>query len=203
MRRPGGLIPAHAGKTLPRNMAGRAHGAHPRSRGENRKGSDCRPRRRGSSPLTRGKPRKARRQFRDPGLIPAHAGKTLGQDSTGRSGWAHPRSRGENCHAGGMQAARGGSSPLTRGKHRDRRADTRRQGLIPAHAGKTVIPVATQIGQAAHPRSRGENQQAAIEEQKGKGSSPLTRGKHPYKQEGKSPHGLIPAHAGKTRYWCR
>ena len=33
---------------------------------------------------------------------------------------------------------RPGSSPLTRGKRMDRRANTRRQGLIPAHAGKTL-----------------------------------------------------------------
>ena len=132
------------------------------------------------------------------GLIPAHAGKTLGQDSTGRSGWAHPRSRGENVTPSTGVVRVEGSSPLTRGKHRDRRADTRRQGLIPAHAGKTVIPVATQIGQAAHPRSRGENQQAAIEEQKGKGSSPLTRGKLGIGVGDVGDGGLIPAHAGKT-----
>ena len=50
-----GLIPAHAGKTpvLARRSVGA--GAHPRSRGENRKSNERRPNRWGSSPLTRGK----------------------------------------------------------------------------------------------------------------------------------------------------
>ena len=49
------LIPAHAGKTpvLARRSVGA--GAHPRSRGENRKSNERRPNRWGSSPLTRGK----------------------------------------------------------------------------------------------------------------------------------------------------
>ena len=50
-----GLIPAHAGKTTPQTPKHPAGGAHPRSRGENVRGSRPRRRARGSSPLTRGK----------------------------------------------------------------------------------------------------------------------------------------------------
>ena len=71
-----GLIPAHAGKTGPPARGPRPPAAHPRSRGENpiEAQGDLAPR--GSSPLTRGKPRPVRCAVRQRGLIPAHAGKT-------------------------------------------------------------------------------------------------------------------------------
>ena len=52
-----GLIPAHAGKTCFWSCLRAASRAHPRSRGENRLMRPRRPQWRGSSPLTRGKPR--------------------------------------------------------------------------------------------------------------------------------------------------
>ena len=51
----------------------------------------------------------------------------------------------------------------------------------------------------AHPRSRGENLLANPSLIIGAGSSPLTRGKLVAEARGLGPHGLIPAHAGKTR----
>ena len=72
-----GLIPAHAGKTRGREGARVRPGAHPRSRGENSREALRRPTSRGSSPLTRGKRRAVRIASRWPGLIPAHAGKTI------------------------------------------------------------------------------------------------------------------------------
>ena len=74
--RPRGLIPAHAGKTAATPRHAPVCRAHPRSRGENdRVGAqvynDV-----GSSPLTRGKPRKGSVRPHGVGLIPAHAGKT-------------------------------------------------------------------------------------------------------------------------------
>ena len=54
-----GLIPAHAGKTKERTRGRRVFRAHPRSRGENLKVSLVPPATAGSSPLTRGKPRRA------------------------------------------------------------------------------------------------------------------------------------------------
>ena len=92
----GGLIPAHAGKTHPRRPRARHAGAHPRSRGENADFYSQSERRRGSSPLTRGKlPIRAQPGLVF-GLIPAHAGKTLTRPPTTRTPRAHPRSRGEN-----------------------------------------------------------------------------------------------------------
>ena len=132
------LIPAHAGKTLPREEQVPARRAHPRSRGEN--ALDARPHAvneglipahagktfrasractsdPGSSPLTRGKRSTEAMNRVQAGLIPAHAGKTRPASGTGRAGAAHPRSRGENAAEVASRAGEGGSSPLTRGKH--------------------------------------------------------------------------------------
>ena len=96
--RAGGLIPAHAGKTLPREEHVPARRAHPRSRGENRT--------QGNGPGS------------SPGLIPAHAGKTMDDDGVGLPLPAHPRSRGENWEPIRAYPVLTGSSPLTRGKRR-------------------------------------------------------------------------------------
>ena len=111
------LIPAHAGKTSRRMHPRTSAPAHPRSRGENPVAGECRARRDGSSPLTRGKHGCRGRSLVGLRLIPAHAGKTSPcRASRGRSP-AHPRSRGENptWRTGALTAW--GSSPLTRGKH--------------------------------------------------------------------------------------
>ena len=155
----GGLIPAHAGKTMP--------GGERVELGT------------GSSPLTRGKrvdPVGAR-DLR--GLIPAHAGKTTRPYPRGGSRWAHPRSRGENIDgAPGIHSGMG-SSPLTRGKRFPPGDRVHADGLIPAHAGKTRARSSPRRSIRAHPRSRGENAAMAAAVGIGGGSSPLTRGKQP------------------------
>ena len=50
-----------------------------------------------------------------------------------------------------------GSSPLTRGKRWRRSRVCSCLGLIPAHAGKTVLTGLSIALMWAHPRSRGEN----------------------------------------------
>ena len=52
----------------------------------------------------------------------------------------------------------------------------------------------------AHPRSRGENGAAGMGWDCAAGSSPLTRGKRPRRDLRARQRGLIPAHAGKTKY---
>ena len=97
------LIPAHAGKTS-QSPKPRPHlPAHPRSRGENHHTGNRDFFRLGSSPLTRGKPRR----------------RALG----GCGPPAHPRSRGENGAVNIHRHGREGSSPLTRGKPCRRRTD--------------------------------------------------------------------------------
>ena len=152
----------------------------------------------GSSPLTRGKPGDRARDARPEGLIPAHAGKTSSRSPRRSGRRAHPRSRGENCHAGGTQAARGGSSPLTRGKLSVTAELTVMVGLIPAHAGKTHAHRFNVFCIRAHPRSRGENLAVPYGVEIELGSSPLTRGKPDRRRRRPRRPGLIPAHAGKT-----
>ena len=91
-----GLIPAHAGKTTRRCRRGGSIGAHPRSRGENKHPTALGMCARGSSPLTRGKHSEASHGLAQGRLIPAHAGKTVGDGTVDGHGGAHPRSRGEN-----------------------------------------------------------------------------------------------------------
>ena len=132
----------------------------------------------GSSPLTRGKRVAPPAPPVGPGLIPAHAGKTVLDNAEYFTAWAHPRSRGENLHRP--------ESPAPRPR------------LIPAHAGKTLVYWAAHQMGRAHPRSRGENAMAKGEITAQEGSSPLTRGKPGTRQSTEGMTGLIPAHAGKT-----
>ena len=73
-----------------------------------------------------------------------------------------------------------------------------RQGLIPAHAGKTRSTASSTRSPPAHPRSRGENRCACLGVRVVPGSSPLTRGKRELFGADAERRGLIPAHAGKT-----
>ena len=134
----GRLIPAHAGKTPSLSSSSSSSSAHPRSRGENRTLWPGNHAGVGSSPLTRGKRGACGWAAGRTRLIPAHAGKTRRGMPTTRSRPAHPRSRGENRLVPCPFSLFGGSSPLTRGKHRRSARTARQRGLIPAHAGKTA-----------------------------------------------------------------
>ena len=195
-----GLIPAHAGKTLdPASWCGRTW-AHPRSRGENAELARALRNLAGSSPLTRGKRNQELIKATGAGLIPAHAGKTVSVAEVIRPMGAHPRSRGENYPAARSHRQNLGSSPLTRGKQNHLSNRIKPCGLIPAHAGKTMVVLPGRRAFRAHPRSRGENSVSGPPACAARGSSPLTRGKLctlAYKHKRVR---LIPAHAGKTEF---
>ena len=199
---PGGLIPAHAGKTSWFRLVRLGASAHPRSRGENPSLSQQTSQQPGSSPLTRGKPTARILQAYAPRLIPAHAGKTNENTVSGREDGAHPRSRGENLLGSSKNMLYTGSSPLTRGKRRRGRSRLSVFRLIPAHAGKTGLNRVNVTRSRAHPRSRGENAVAVVSGFSPVGSSPLTRGKRQQLDQGGRVTGLIPAHAGKTITRC-
>ena len=193
-----GLIPAHAGKTVIAASRLPHAPAHPRSRGENELTEYACDDDTGSSPLTRGKLELRALKRDDTRLIPAHAGKTDLCRADGQVTEAHPRSRGENHGAAGVERRRGGSSPLTRGKRIGGAAPAINLGLIPAHAGKTGSLSVIRTPAPAHPRSRGENYAPKGGAGTVSGSSPLTRGKGEHAADGLLGRGLIPAHAGKT-----
>ena len=134
----GGLIPAHAGKTVQFAAALITIGAHPRSRGENSSTGSRLTSYPGSSPLTRGKLASPMLPARLQRLIPAHAGKTRTSRIDFLSSRAHPRSRGENYSKIDATWGAMGSSPLTRGKHDVVQLPVLTGRLIPAHAGKTA-----------------------------------------------------------------
>ena len=131
----------------------------------------------GSSPLTRGKPDRLQRREQGPGIIPAHAGKTIETLAHVHNHRDHPRSRGENVNMIVCVVCDRGSSPLTRGKRIDARVFAGELGIIPAHAGKTSATRPPTPVCRDHPRSRGENANDAPHAVPVEGSSPLTRGK--------------------------
>ena len=151
------------------------------------------------------------------GLIPACAGKT--KPSRPRKGKkaAHPRVCGENSQRDAEDALSAGSSPRVRGKLSPAIRDLAPVGLIPACAGKTLIPTRPKHGGRAHPRVCGENcfyrfrvrGAGLIPACAGKtvftvfacaalGSSPRVRGKRVVWFHARPAGGLIPACAGKT-----
>ena len=192
------LIPAHAGKTAGGGVRDMPPPAHPRSRGENSTSSSQVTEGRGSSPLTRGKPNPPHNARNRGRLIPAHAGKTPAPHARRTAEPAHPRSRGENLVMSVVGPSITGSSPLTRGKPVTYDHPPLRNGLIPAHAGKTISEHANSDPAQAHPRSRGENSEISNILSSLLGSSPLTRGKQSGTRYQVVPKRLIPAHAGKT-----
>ena len=91
---PAGIIPARAGFTGPCPACQRLVPDHPRSRGVYFFTASRAACALGSSPLARGLRVRARRQVRDPGIIPARAGFTPGYPGGRRAMRDHPRSRG-------------------------------------------------------------------------------------------------------------
>ena len=113
---------------------------HPRIRGEHSTMSKCTPAATGSSPHTRGAPRRPRQGHRRGRIIPAYAGSTLRGDHPIRQPWDHPRIRGEHAPAPPGAGAGLGSSPHTRGAPRGVAGIPVDPRIIPAYAGSTRAP---------------------------------------------------------------
>ena len=172
--------------------------AHPRLRGEHVFYTEDGQERPGSSPLTRGALRHLVRGVQARGLIPAYAGSTRYPPAPARSHSAHPRLRGEHCWVFLLNVRGVGSSPLTRGALSFLLEQVVSQGLIPAYAGSTGVAFPWISTRTAHPRLRGEHEQAQKEEKAPPGSSPLTRGALVETVPAIGRRGLIPAYAGST-----
>ena len=133
------LIPAHAGKTQSTSVKSPLSPAHPRACGENTTTGGQSMCTNGSSPRMRGKhPGTPSTRWLDR-LIPAHAGKTCRSGSMYYPVGAHPRACGENFLWRGGADGAGGSSPRMRGKRDCLCFLGLDSGLIPAHAGKTMV----------------------------------------------------------------
>ena len=173
-----GIIPAHAGTTSDHNTAWQQHKDHPRSRGDYSSKSKKRSSVLGSSPLTRGLQCSLWHAKSPGGIIPAHAGTTRQGAYTHALYWDHPRSRGDYLQIRQLSPVRLGSSPLTRGLLLALIVSPDSTGIIPAHAGTTVVLYPFPACYRDHPRSRGDYRCTRSREEKVPGSSPLTRGLH-------------------------
>ncbi len=91
-----------------------------------------------------------------------------------------------------------GSSPRMRGKRDRVLTEDIQNGLIPAHAGKTLSLWLFDAASTAHPRACGENAITAFTKDHPHGSSPRMRGKQCLRVPSCHLARLIPAHAGKT-----
>ena len=204
---PGGgrIIPARAGFTLPRMMAGPTMRDHPRSRGvycDLVPLSDGVP---GSSPLARGLRARFLAEAAQVRIIPARAGFTPIDRHIARALSDHPRSRGVYEADGAGWSGRAGSSPLARGLRARFLAETAQVRIIPARAGFTARPSTPSPGRSDHPRSRGVYVGRASGHDEVGGSSPLARGLPQRARLVAVGRGIIPARAGFTpaagRWW--
>ena len=173
-------------------------GDHPRIRGEHRPRKSSFRRPWGSSPHTRGAPRRRSARRCRWGIIPAYAGSTGCSATTPRSPADHPRIRGEHALSSIMNDDVRGSSPHTRGAHERATARPRVQRIIPAYAGSTPSPGPISRRAEDHPRIRGEHFETAPFITSWIGSSPHTRGAHPGNGLSSFAERIIPAYAGST-----
>ena len=197
------LIPARAGKTSSRTRFPTAGRAHPRVCGENHGASSSEGVLQGSSPRVRGKPIRHRPPPARRRLIPACAGKTLGQHPCVALRPAHPRVCGENLTAENAVIPGEGSSPRVRGKRDHGLLRRGPPGLIPARAGKTSGGRAARRGGSAHPRACGENAVVVAYNKSEAGSSPRVRGKHLRGENVRLSNGSSPRVRGKPRFRVR
>ena len=159
---------------------------------------DCSRGRIGSSPHTRGAPRRRLRHRRHSGIIPAYAGSTLPSAGARPVGRDYPRIRGEHVTTSLSGSCMSGSSPHTRGALTFADEPVQHVRIIPAYAGSTVEPSEMLTAQKDHPRIRGEHRGGASGTDDIPGSSPHTRGAHSGWPEGSRTPGIIPAYAGST-----
>ena len=156
------------------------------------------------------------------GNTPAYAGKTKHRASCSRTGWKHPRLRGEDF-ADGMSLARPSETPpltrgrpqleprpsslpetppLTRGRLNCLRERGLRNGNTPAYAGKTKDGIQALADGRKHPRLRGEDKSKVLKVVFILETPPLTRGRHARRNPEGYRLGNTPAYAGKTATFC-
>ena len=133
----GRIIPAYAGSTGERSGFRPTPRDHPRIRGEHGVYDGVVEFTDGSSPHTRGAPRR-------------------GSESPA-AGVDHPRIRGEHKSTRSTWSTPFGSSPHTRGAPISRRSGVRAAGIIPAYAGSTCGADPPSNEGQDHPRIRGEH----------------------------------------------
>ena len=195
-----GIIPAYAGLTRPLVGAPNGRRDHPRACGAHSsfpsRQSDCQ----GSSPRMRGSLLLRAALDEEAGIIPAHAGLTCGAALLPLPRGDHPRACGAHQTLDLKLTDSQGSSPRMRGSPWVVRPGRAADGIIPAHAGLTHAPYTSTISGRDHPRACGAHPALASSMGSRLGSSPRMRGSLLPATVAVFPEGIIPAHAGLTRF---
>ena len=132
------------------------------------------------------------------GIIPAHAGLTLGCHLLILLGRDHPRACGAHILDSSLARREMGSSPRMRGSLVILDIAATVWGIIPAHAGLTTSAAPMPDGSRDHPRACGAHRPLRPASVSMKGSSPRMRGSRDKKWYNAHRTGIIPAHAGLT-----
>ena len=195
---PRGIIPAHAGLTRrgPSSAAGRKD--HPRACGAHPFFDPELPLDLGSSPRMRGSLTAMRTTLMQPGIIPAHAGLTIGVEAAWLVWRDHPRACGAHFENPSQMCYNRGSSPRMRGSPGRQVSVQEFTGIIPAHAGLTYFPWNIDYRGRDHPRACGAHSYVVHGSNGMEGSSPRMRGSHRRQSHTHLDQRIIPAHAGLT-----
>ena len=133
-----------------------------------------------------------------PGIIPAHAGLTATRTVRCSRSRDHPRACGAHYNDEILMGSNSGSSPRMRGSPKSSSQTHLRTGIIPAHAGLTIMCILIPIQLRDHPRACGAHDQFTIKLISAMGSSPRMRGSRLARRQSSAAQGIIPAHAGLT-----
>ena len=171
-----GIIPAHAGNTTCFPSQSPTRRDHPRACGEHFLTYHVFSSTWGSSPRMRGTRHHSRGCAADCGIIPAHAGNTVCQVFLFSACRDHPRACGEHSIWQGKTDANQGSSPRMRGTLLSVDSILSRLGIIPAHAGNTLLTGCRWVRSRDHPRACGEHAMTRTPSTNLSGSSPRMRG---------------------------
>ena len=193
------ITPAHAGKSLTRELLLIVSRDHPRTCGEKTKEERRCRQSMGSPPHMRGKGGVCLAGLHHLRITPAHAGKSALGSPAFSSNRDHPRTCGEKASAPGAATPFVGSPPHMRGKVLAALMPTNALGITPAHAGKSRSCRFAFIALRDHPRTCGEKAAFQRLHLQRLGSPPHMRGKEIDAFGFPRGHGITPAHAGKRR----
>ena len=194
-----GIIPAHAGLTIEVTYNDGQNEDHPRACGAHVELAEGIVVEAGSSPRMRGSHSNLHQISTHLGIIPAHAGLTFFFRSARTCNRDHPRACGAHATATTGVKAVEGSSPRMRGSPTQHQSLREVSGIIPAHAGLTLVEDGKNRTLWDHPRACGAHAFCIANVNAGKGSSPRMRGSRCPCLACPLDVGIIPAHAGLTR----
>ena len=174
---PGGITPAHAGKSCPPGFPKSPPRDHPRACGEKLGMLETQGRTKGSPPRMRGKAALPHRYGPHSRITPAHAGKRYRVPCPLGSSGDHPRACGEKGLSGPCAGGGQGSPPRMRGKVCVGFPIFLTFGITPAHAGKRIRTASMNSPERDHPRACGEKEKICFLSGQAMGSPPRMRGK--------------------------